>query len=341
MENPDRSYHCSQSAGPASPDGIAASMQVRLLAGGATRLSACDSAPDIGCGYSIDPYQGCEHGCIYCDSRQRHARMGYSASPDAETGIVHKPTAARLLQAELAAPGYRCMPIALGTTGDAYQPGERRSGITRAILEVLLAARHPVSVLTKSALILRDLDLWKELAAQGLGRVAISLSSLDGELARQLEPRASSSRARLETMQRLAAAGVPVAIVVAPLIPALNDQEMESLLAAGREHGATSASHAPLRLPEEVSENFRDWLRWHVSAKSSRIMALLYNLQPPRVAGTAALPGFERYARLIEQRFEEVCRRLDLKITAPALDCSRFFPPVADHDAAAAQLPLF
>lgn len=304
----------------------------------------CNEAPDRDCERALDPYRGCEHGCIYCHTRPGHTRLGYSPGVDFETRILHKPAAARLLQAELAAPEYRCIPIALGSAGDAYQPYEGKLGITRSVLEILLATRHPVSVITKSALIIRDIDLWSELARQGLARVALTLTSLDKELSRQLEPRASATQARLEAIERLAAAGIPVTVVVAPVIPALNDHELETLLAAAHQHGATSASHAPLRMPCEVAGIFREWLRWHAPKKSARVMNVLYDLRgsrndDPRFA--SPMPGLRRYTQLIGQRFEIACAQLGLKTQLPTLDCSRFTAPPPPGEAAAAQMKLF
>lgn len=317
-------------AAPPANAGAAARERVEFIAECTDSIVSSPDFPDADCEASLDPYQGCEHGCVYCYSRRHHDRAGLSAGLDFETRILHKPMAARLLAAELAAPAYRCRPLALGTTGDAYQPGERKLGLTRTLLEVLVDARHPVSVVTKSPLILRDLDLWSELAAQGLARVAISLSSLNHELARQLEPRAAAPRARLETMERLAAAGIPVGILVAPLIPALNDDEIESLLAAGQQGGAAWASHAALRLPAEVAGFFRNWLRRHAPAPASRIITVLYDidgrcLSAPGLA--TATPGFKRYAALVTQRFELACRQSGVASSPPPLDCGLFRRP--------------
>lgn len=310
----------------------AAAPRTELLIDRAKTVITRNHSPDLAFEQSVNPYRGCEHGCVYCYARPMHAWIGLSPGLDFETKILHKPDAAQLLKAELAQPGYRCTPIALGTATDAYQPVERKLGLTRAVLEILLAARHPVSLVTKSSLVTRDIDLWAELARQRLAQVCISLTSLDSELSRRLEPRACAPKARLEAIGELAAAGVPVSVFVAPLIPALNDHELEKLLAAAREHGATSASYTLLRLPHEVAGLFQDWLDRHAPAKAARIMTILYDLRGGRPNDPnfgSRMTGLGHYATLIRQRFELACRRLDLAREWPEMDCSRFRPPVA------------
>jgi len=218
----------------------------------------------------------------------------------------------------------------LGTATDAYQPYERKERLTRAVLEVALEARHPVSVVTKSSLIVRDVDLWAELAKQHLAHVGISVTTLDGPLARQLEPRASAPHARLEAMRTLSAAGVPVSIFASPLIPGLNDHELEKLLGAAREHGAGSAGYTLLRLPHEVAGLFRDWLEWHAPEKAARIMAVLYDLRGGKANDArfgSRMKGLGHFAELIRQRFDLACRRLGLTRQWPPLESSRFKPP--------------
>jgi len=221
------------------------SPRTRLLVDAAKSIISRNDSPDLGFDQSLNPYRGCEHGCIYCYARPTHAWLGLSPGLDFETQIFHKPDAARLLREELARPGYRCSPVALGTATDAYQPAERQFGLTRALLEVFLEMEHPVSVVTKSALITRDIDLWAELARRNLAQVAISLTTLDGALARRLEPRASAPHARLEALAALAAAGIPTTVLVAPLIPALNDHELEHLLAKAARIVGTFIASAP------------------------------------------------------------------------------------------------
>ncbi len=318
--------------------------QTRLLVDNAKRIISQNESPDLGFDQSLNPYRGCEHGCIYCYARPTHAWLGLSPGLDFETQIFSKPDAPRLLRAELAKSGYLCTPIALGTATDAYQPFERRENLTRRTLEVLLETRHPVSVVTKSSLIVRDTDLWAELARQNLAHVAISLTTLDGTLARQLEPRASAPHARLEAMEKLAAAGVPVSVFVAPLIPGLNDQELESLLASARNHGAGSARYTILRLPHEVATLFRDWLTWHAPEKAARVMSVLYDLRGQRINDPnfgSRMTGLGHFADLLRQRFELACRRLELSRDWPALDTTRFVPPASDESRRIRQLSLF
>jgi len=249
-----------------------------------------------------------------------------------------------LLRTELAKPDYVCTPIVIGSATDAYQPFERKEGLTRAVLEVALETRHPVSVVTKSSLIVRDLDLWSALARQQLAHVGISLTTLDGSLARQLEPRACAPQARLRSMQMLSDAGVPVSIFASPLIPGLNDHELEKLLAAAREHGATSAGYTMLRLPHEVAGLFREWLEWHAPEKAARIMSVLYDLRGGRANDArfgSRMKGLGHFAELIRQRFDLCCRRQGLARDWPALDCGRFKPPPPVHATDERQLSLF
>lgn len=319
--------------------------QTRLQVDRAKSIVSHNDSPDLPFSQSLNPYRGCEHGCIYCYARPTHAYLGLSPGLDFETQIFAKPDAARLLRAELARPGYVCSTLALGTVTDAYQPFERQEKLTRAVLEVLLETRHPVSVVTKSSLIVRDLDLWRELARQNLAHVAISLTTQDGPLARQLEPRASAPHARLAAIRELSAAGVPVSVFVSPLIPGINDHELEKLLAAAREHGATKAGYTLLRLPHEVAGLFRDWLAWHAPEKAARVMSVLYDLRGQKANDPnfgSRMTGLGHYAELIRQRFALACRRLGYASEFPALDTRRFVPPApppASPDAR--QLSLF
>lgn len=318
--------------------------RTELLVDTAKTVISRNDSPDLDFEQSLNPYRGCEHGCIYCYARPTHAWLGLSPGLDFETRIFHKPDVVRCLKAELAKSGYRCSPLALGAATDAYQPFERKLGLTRAVLETLLAARHPVTLVTKSALIARDVDLWAELARQQLAHVSFSLTSLDNELSRRLEPRASAPAARLEAMAKLAAAGVPVSVFTAPLIPALNDHELEKLLAAGKEHGATTASYTLLRLPHEVAGLFRSWLGWHAPEKAARVMAVLYDLREGRANDPnfgSRMTGLGHYAALIRQRFELACRRLGLQKEWPQLDCGRFVPPSPPESPAERQMSLF
>ena len=318
--------------------------QTQLLVDSAKSIISRNDSPDLGFTQSLNPYRGCEHGCIYCYARPTHAYLGLSPGLDFETQIFHKPDAAQLLREALSRPGYACTTIVLGSATDAYQPFERKQRQTRALLEVMLETRHPVSVVTKSSLILRDLDLWAELARLNLAHVAISLTTLNGPLARQLEPRASAPQARLKAMARLADARVPVSVFVAPLIPGINDHELEKLLAAAREHGAASASYTLLRLPHEVAGLFREWLDWHAPEKAARVMSVLYDLRGQRANDArfgSRMTGLGHFAELLLQRFDLACRRQGLAQELPRLDSGRFTPPRRPDNSDERQLSLF
>lgn len=318
--------------------------QTRLLVDSAKSIISRNDSPDIGFDQSLNPYRGCEHGCIYCYARPTHAYLGLSPGLDFETQIFHKPDAQQLLREALSRPDYVCSTIVLGTATDAYQPFERQQRLTRALLEVMLETGHPVSVVTKSSLIVRDIDLWAELARQNLAHVGISLTTLNGSLARQLEPRASAPHARLKAMRELSDAGIPVSLFVSPLIPGLNDHELEKLLLAGQENGAQSASYTLLRLPHEVAGLFREWLDWHAPEKTSRIMSVLYDLRGGRANDPnfgSRIKGLGHFADLIRQRFDLACRRFGLGREFPQLDTAQFKPPPPVKPADERQLSLF
>ena len=318
--------------------------QTRLLVDSAKSIISRNDSPDIGFDQSLNPYRGCEHGCIYCYARPTHAYLGLSPGLDFETQIFHKPDAPRLLREELSHPDYVCSTIVLGTATDAYQPFERKERLTRALLEVMLETGHPVSVVTKSSLIVRDIDLWAELARHNLAHVGISLTTLDGPLARQLEPRACAPHARLEAMRELSDAGIPVSVFASPLIPGLNDHELEKLLGAAHAHGAESAGYTLLRLPHEVAGLFREWLEWHAPEKAGRIMSVLYDLRGGRVNDAnfgSRMKGLGHFADLIRQRFDLACRRLGLSREWTQLDTTAFRPPPAPKPADERQMSLF
>ncbi len=292
-----------------------------------------NESPDVPFDQSVNPYRGCEHGCPYCYARPTHAWLGLSPGLDFETRIAYKPDAATQLREELARRGYRCSPITLGANTDPYQPVERRLGITRAILEVLGEARHPVTVVTKSALVERDADLLADLARDGLVEVLLSITTLDEDLARRLEPRAGRPRRRLAAMKALAEAGVPTGVLFAPLIPGLNDHEMESVLAAAREAGAQFAGWVLLRLPLEVEALFRDWLARHQPGRAERVFSLLRQMRGGRANDPRfghRMRGEGPLAEIHRRRFELACARLDLNRTRRSLDCGRFVPPAAE-----------
>jgi DNA repair photolyase len=303
----------------------------------ATRtIIARNDSPDIGFDRSINPYRGCEHGCIYCYARPSHAYLGLSPGLDFETRIFYKPQAASLLAAELGKRGYSCRPMALGSNTDPYQPAERRLGITRSILEVLRDFHHPVTIVTKSALIQRDLDILAEMASEGLAVVTISVTTLDRALARHMEPRAATPQRRLETIATLAAAGVPVGVLAAPMIPALNDSELEAILEAARKAGASVAGYTMLRLPLELKALFKEWLLSYFPDKAQHVLSLVAQSHGGRLydgAWGTRMRGTGPYAEMIGARFNRACRRLGFAARMPfSLDTSRFRPPPQKGD---------
>jgi DNA repair photolyase len=292
-------------------------------------LSRNDS-PDVPFRQSINPYRGCEHGCIYCYARPSHAWLDHSPGLDFETILYAKPNAAALLEAELTRPGYRPEVIHLGANTDPYQPIERDRQITRSILATLLRLRHPVTVLTKGALIERDLDLLAELAQLKLVRAYLSLTTLDRELKRTLEPRAASAAARLSAIGALAAAGVPTGVMVAPVIPAVTDHEIEAILEAAAAAGARRAGWILLRLPMEVRELFTEWLAAHRPLAAERVMSLARSTRGGRDSDSRfghRMRGSGAYAQLLDRRFATAARRLGFEQGDPEpLDMSQFNP---------------
>jgi DNA repair photolyase len=294
-------------------------------------IIARNESPDVPFDRSINPYKGCEHGCIYCFARPTHAYLGLSAGLDFETRLFWKPDAPALLDRELRRKGYEPQPIALGANTDAYQPIERRLGLTRKIIEVLTAFGHPFGIITKSALVLRDLDLIAPMAARGLASVSVSVTTLDRDLARTMEPRASSPSRRLETIRRLAEAGVPVAILASPMIPALNDHELEAILAAGTAAGATSANTILLRLPLELADLFEEWLRTHAPDRADRVLSLLRQSRGGALyrSGFAdRMTGTGPYADTLRGRFRTAVRRYGLTGRRWDLRTDLFRPPL-------------
>ena len=308
----------------------AASMATELIVDSAKSVITYNSSPDIPYDRSINPYRGCEHGCAYCFARPSHAFLGLSPGLDFETKIAYKADAADCLRKELAKPGYVCRPVALGINTDAWQPVERRLRVTRGILEVLAEAGHPLTIVTKSALILRELDLLAELAQAGRVHVAVSITTLDAGLARAMEPRAPSAQRRLAVIAALAAAGIPTAVMVAPLIPALSDHELERILAAAREAGASSAGYILLRLPHEVKPLFRAWLDSPRPGRAEHVYSLMRQLHGGREYDSrfgTRQRGSGPLAEIIAQRFRIATRRLGLDAPSPPLDTTGFRPP--------------
>jgi DNA repair photolyase len=304
-------------------------------------IIARNDSPDIGFDRSINPYRGCEHGCIYCYARPSHAYLGLSPGLDFESRLFYKPQAAALLAGELRKKGYACRPMALGSNTDPYQPVERKLGITRSILEVLRDFRHPVTIVTKSVLIQRDIDVLAEMAADRLASVTVSVTTLDRALARRMEPRASTPGRRLETIAALAAAGIPTGVLSAPMIPALNDGEMEQILEQARAAGATSAGYTLLRLPLELKALFKEWLEQHVPGKAAHVLSLVAQTHGGRLydaTWSKRMTGTGPYAEMLRMRFERICRKLgfDQRTTRP-LDTTLFRAPPQRGD----QLALF
>ncbi|KAA1178251.1 PA0069 family radical SAM protein [Rhizobium tropici] len=298
-----------------------------------------NESPDIPFDRSINPYRGCEHGCIYCFARPTHAYMGLSAGLDFESKLFAKPDAAKLLERELAKPGYKPRVIAIGTNTDPYQPIEKEWRIMRQILEVLNRANHPVAIVTKSALIMRDIDILQEMAAKNLVRVGLSVTTLDRKLARTMEPRAATPPRRLEAIQALSEAGIRTSVMVAPIIPALNDHEIERILDAGKAAGALEASYVILRLPLEVSPLFRDWLLQHYPDRYRHVMSLIRSMRGGKDYDAEfgkRMKGAGPYAWQISRRFEMATRRLELTRRNIALRDDLFVPP----DGSGVQLSL-
>lgn len=291
-----------------------------------------NQSPDVPFDQSINPYRGCEHGCAYCFARPTHAYYDLSPGLDFETRLFYKPQAAQLLREELSAPGYHCQPMAMGTNTDPYQPIEKQYRVTREVLEVLHACNHPVSIVTKGALILRDLDLLADMASRGLAHVMMSLPTLDRSLKRTLEPRTADPAKRLKVVEALSRAGVPVGVLVAPVIPALTDSEMEVILRRAADAGATHAGYVLLRLPLEVKPLFEQWLDTHQPQRAAHVMSLMEQLHAGRAYD--ARPGLRQtgqgvFAKLISMRFTQACKRHGLnRDERPPLDCSQFQPPM-------------
>ena len=305
-------------------------LRTEFTADASRSILARNRSPDISFDRSINPYRGCEHGCIYCFARPTHAYLGLSPGLDFETRIRVKPDAARLLRAALSRPRYAPAVIAIGTNTDAYQPGEKRFKIMRQVLEVLQEFNHPVSIVTKGALIRRDLDILGPMGRAGLAQVGISLTTLDAGLSRAMEPRAAAPATRLQVIRALSEAGVPVRAMVAPVIPGLTDHELERLLAAGAEAGATCASYIMLRMPLEVGDLFREWLAEDCPDRAAKVIARVREVHGGRDYDPTwgqRMSGQGLYARLIARRFELAVRRLGLATESPDLRTDLFRVP--------------
>lgn len=295
----------------------------------AKSIISYNQSPDIPFDRSINPYRGCEHGCVYCYARPSHAYLGLSPGLDFESKLFIKPNAAELLRKELAKPGYQCATIVLGGNTDPYQPIERQHRLTRQILEVLWETRHPVAIITKSGLIERDLDILTQMAQANLVRAAVSITTLDRQLSRTLEPRAAAPQRRIEAVATLAQAGIPTTVMVAPVIPALNDSEMETIMQHAADAGALSAHYVLLRLPLELVELFENWLHLHVPLKAEHVLSLIKQSRGGKAYDAtfhSRMRGKGLFADMIAQRFKLAAKRLNLE-RSTRLDKSQFTPP--------------
>jgi len=311
----------------------------------ARSIIATNDSPDVSFEQSVNAYRGCEHGCVYCYARPSHAYLELSPGLDFETKLFAKTNAAGLLKEALAKPGYVVKPLAFGTNTDCYQPIERRYRIMRQLLEILADCEHPLTIVTKSALIERDLDLLGPMAKKSLVKAFVSITTLDRELARSLEPRAASPRRRVDALRALASAGVPCGVMIGPVIPALTDKSMEHILEAAAAAGATMAGWIMLRLPNEVRPLFKEWLAHHYPQRADHVISIVRQVRggrenDPRFG--SRMSGSGNFAELIEKRFAIACRRLGLNSDddhmnpRDGLDCSRFRPP-----SPAGQMTLF
>lgn len=297
-------------------------------------------SPDLPFDRAINPYRGCEHGCIYCFARPSHAYLNLSPGLDFETKLIARPGIGSVLERELRAKSYRVAVMALGTNTDPYQPIEAEYRVMREVLEVLHAFKHPVAITTKGTLVERDIDILAEMAALGLCRVGISVTTLDADLSRRMEPRVAAPKRRLQVITRLAQAGIPVRAMVSPMIPGLTDHELEPILQATRDAGATAASYISLRLPREVSDLFQQWLAEHVPDRAAKVMARVRELH----GGMDYDPAFGKrmrgegpWADLLAHRFRVAVERLGLSVKLPPIRCDLFAPPARAGD----QMSLF
>jgi len=301
-------------------------------------IIARNDSPDIPFEQSVNPYRGCEHGCIYCYARPSHAYLELSPGLDFETRLFAKTNAAELLKDELSRPGYRVTPLAFGANTDCYQPIERRYGVMRALLEVLAECEHPLTIVTKSALIERDIDLLAPMARKNLVKAFVSVTTLDAVLARRLEPRAASPARRLDAIRALAGAGIPTGVLVAPIIPALTDKTLEHVLEAGAKAGAVRAGWILLRLPNEVRPLFKEWLANHYPQRADHVISIVRQSRGGRENDPnfhSRMSGTGNFVELIGQRFDLACRRFGLNrednhmASRGGLDCTRFKPPLS------------
>jgi DNA repair photolyase len=314
----------------ADEDGHRPGLQTRVLAEHARSIITRNRSPDIYFNLSINPYRGCEHGCIYCYARPNHSYVGLSPGLDFETRLFAKVNAPELFVAELAKESYQCEPINIGSVTDPYQPIEREFRLTRRLLEIALERRQPVTLITKGSLIERDMDVLAELARLRLASVVVTVTTLEAELARKLEPRASAPWRRMESIRRLASAGIPVGVSIGPIIPFINDHEIESLLTSAREAGARGAHYTVIRLPLEVSPLFQQWLQAHYPERANRVMHRIQDMREGRNYDPrffSRMKGEGVLAGLIRMRFENTVRKLGLDRDRPDLRTDLFLKP--------------
>ena len=324
-----------------------AAPKTQVTAEAARKMLSRNDSPDIPFDVAVNPYRGCEHGCVYCYARPTHAYLGYSPGLDFETRLVAKANAVEALRAELSRPGYKPSPINIGSATDAYQPIEREWRLTRGLLELMLETRHPLTIVTKNALVARDLDLLAELARRNLVVVYMSVTTLDAAMARSLEPRAAAPWRRLEAVRSLTDAGVPVGVLVAPIIPFINDESMEHILEAAKAAGAHYASYTVLRLPWEVKTLFEDWLHAHFPDRAQRVLHRIEDLRSGRRNDPnfgSRMRGTGIWADLLRQRFSMAARKLGLNRSRLQLSCDQFMPPAVAgldgaHDASSPVFP--
>jgi DNA repair photolyase len=313
------------------------SLRTTLTREAAKSALTYNDSPDLGFDRSINPYRGCEHGCVYCFARPSHAYLVLSPGLDFETRLMFKPDLPEILTRELSRPGYEVKPVVLGANTDPYQPVERAEGLTRRVLEVLERFGHPVTIVTKSAGVLRDADILARMAARNLARVCVSVTTLDARLARTMEPRAASPVRRLEALRALAAQGIPVAVLAAPMIPGINDAELERILEASAQAGARSAGYVLLRLPLELRQIFAEWLNQNYPERAARVLALVRQTRGGKLYDARfgqRQTGQGAYADLLGQRFNLALRRLGLDRREGGdsrLDCSQFNPRAASR----------
>lgn len=328
---------------PGTPEEEPPPLATTLSRDASRSIIAWNQSPDIGFDRAVNPYRGCEHGCVYCYARPSHAYLGLSPGLDFETKISFKPDAAALLEKELRKPGYVARPMALGSNTDPYQPAERTLKLTRAVLEVLDAFGHPATIVTKSTLVLRDIDLLARMAARNLVRVAMSVTTLDRGLARVMEPRAATPLRRVQAMGELTRAGVPVSVLAAPMIPGLNDAELERILQVSAEAGASGAGYVLLRLPHELRAMFTEWLQAHFPDRAAHVLSLIRQTRAGALNDARfghRFGGTGPYADLLAARFARAARKLGLDAPRAGLETRHFAAPPPARPAGLAEAQL-